>query len=77
MKRVTELSREQLTELKANYLVQLADCGEFAEIVGRDYDAPTYEDMLNADDIISDTDIMEHWEGTMFSDDDFFCTASK
>ena len=77
MKRVTELSREQLAELKANYLVQLADCGEFAEIVGRDYDAPTYEDMLNADEIISDTDIMNHWEGTMFSDDDFFCTASK
>ena len=77
MKRVTELSREQLVELKQAYLTQLADCGEFAEIVGRDYDAPTYEDMLDADDIISDTDIMNHWEGTMFSDDDFFCTASK
>ena len=77
MKRVTELSREQLVELKQSYLTQLADCGEFAEIVGRDYDAPTYEDMANADELISDTDIMNHWEGTMFSDDDFFCTASK
>lgn len=77
MKRVTELSREQLVELKQAYLTQLSDCGEFAEIVGRDYDAPTYEDMANADELISDTDIMNHWEGTTFSDDDFFCTASK
>ena len=77
MKRVTELSREQLVELKQAYLIQLADCGEFAEIVGREYDAPSYEDMANADELISDTDIMNHWEGTMFSDDDFFCTASK
>ena len=77
MKRVSELSVEQLTELKQAYLTQLAEQGEFAEIVGRDYDEPTYEDLANVDDIISDTMIMEHWEGTMFSDDDFFCTKTN
>ncbi len=68
---VTELSREQLTELKGRYLVLLADEGSFAEVMGKDYDAPSYWDMVNADDIVSDDVVFLEWEGVNFTAEDF------
>ena len=71
-----ELTAEELRELKVNYLYQLADSGEFAEIVGRDYDEPSMSDIANVDDILSDEFIIEHYEGVGFVEDDFFCDVA-
>ena len=71
---VRDLNREQLTELKQHYMVQLTNEGTFAEIVGRDYDAPSMEDLANADDIVPDDVIFRNYEGINFVADDFFCT---
>lgn len=73
---VLQLSREQIVELKGNYLMQLADEGTFAEVLGVDYDAPSYWDMANADEIVPDDVIFKNHEGTLFVNDDFFCSAN-
>ena len=73
---VTELSRKQLVELKCNYMSELVNEGSFAEILGVDYDEPSYWDFANADEIIPDDVIMKNYEGTCFVPDDFFCTAN-
>ena len=72
---VTELSREQLTELKCNYLEQLADEGSYAEVLDVDYNEPSYSDLANADEIVPDDVIFKNYEGVCFVPDDFFCTA--
>ena len=73
---VLELSREQLVELKQNYLTQLADEGSYAEVLDVDYNEPSYWDIANADEIVPDDVIMKNYEGTCFVPDDFFCTAN-
>ena len=73
---VLELSREQLIELKQNYLTQLADEGTFAEVLDVDYNEPSYWDLANADEIVPDDVIFKNYEGVCFVNDDFFCTAN-
>lgn len=73
---VRELSKEQMHELKENYLIKLADEGTFAEVVGVDYDAPSYGDLADADEIVPDDAIFREYEGVDFVPDDFFCTTS-
>ena len=68
---VFELNREQLIQLKQNYLVQLADEGLFAEMFGVDYDAPSWGDMANADELVPDDVIFEHYRDSRFVKDDF------
>lgn len=70
---VRDLDREQLTQLKGHYLCQLADEGIFAEITGRDYDAPSYYDMAFADEIVPDDVIFRNYEDTYFTEEDFCC----
>ena len=73
---VRELSKDQLLELKQNYLSKLADEGSYAEICDVDYNEPSYWDMANADEIVPDDVIFREYEGVHFVMDDFFCTAS-
>ena len=73
---VKELTREQLVELKQHYMAELVNEGTFAEVMNRDYDEPSYSDLANADEIISDDFIFEHYDGVDFVTDDFFCTAN-
>lgn len=68
---VYELTREQLTELKGNYLIDLANEGSFAEVVGTDYDFPSWWDMANADEIVPDDVIYEQYGGVEFVEEDF------
>lgn len=72
---VRDLTREQLTELKQNYLTTLADSGQFAEIMGVDYDEPSMGDLANADEIVPDDVIFENYDGVDFVEDDF-CSDS-
>lgn len=72
---VYELSREQLIELKQNYMFLLANEGMFGEVVFNDpkWDEPDYDDLVRADLLIPDNVIFEHYAGTIFSEDDFSC----
>lgn len=69
---VSELTRDQLIQLKQDYMVQLADCGEFAEVMGVDYDEPSYGDLADADELIPDGVIFEHYGDIDFVEDDFW-----
>ena len=70
---VHDLCRECLVELKCAYLVELADEGTFAEVLEADYDAPSYGDFADADEIVPDDVIFEHYKDYSFSIDNFFC----
>ena len=72
---VRELNRDQMIELKQRYLEQLADEGSYAEVMGVDYDEPSYWDVAMADEIVPDDVIFRAHEGVSFVPDDFFCTA--
>ena len=73
--RVDELSKDQMIELKQNYLTQLADEGSYAEVMDCDYNEPSYWDLANADEIVPDDVIIRKYEGICFVPDDFFCTC--
>lgn len=73
---VHELSRDQIVELKCNYLTKLADEGSYAEVLNCDYNEPSYWDLANADDIVPDDVVFREYEDVCFVNDDFFCTAN-
>lgn len=72
---VQDLNRDQLAELKCSYYSELVNEGIFGEIIGRDYDEPSYYDLAFVNDIVSDEFIFEHYEGISFVEDDFFCSC--
>ena len=76
-KDVTELTREQLVELKCNYMAELVNEGTFREVMDADCDEPSWGHLAMADELISDEFIFEYYAGIGFVNDDFFCTAGK
>ena len=67
---VFDLDRDQMIFLKQAYMIELSDCGEFAEVMNVDYDAPSWGDLAAADELIPDSFIYEHYD-CVFSEDDF------
>ena len=65
---VYELDRDQLTELKQNYYTQLLD--ERGE-------SPSYGELADIDDYVSDEEIFDEYAGTDFVPDDFACSAGE
>lgn len=65
---VYDLNKDQLTELKQNYYVQLLD--ERGE-------SPSQYELANIDDYVSDEEIFDEYAGTDFVPDDFFCSAGE
>lgn len=65
MKDVKELTREELSELKASYLTKLKE-DEFQ----------SYQDYVNAENI-PDEIIFEEYAGITFVKEDFFCNLTK
>ncbi len=63
---VTELNREQLTELKQRY---------YSEKMDAKGEGVSYGELFEIDDLVSDNEIFEEYEGVDFHNDDFFCTA--
>ena len=63
---VRELSGDQLNELKQTYTAQLAETGE--EI--------SYGELVESTEIPDDV-IFNHYDGILFTDDDFFCSCGK
>lgn len=72
-----ELSKDQLIELKIRYLYELVNEGTFAEVMGVDYDEPSYGDLANADEIVPDDVIEREYEGTWFVEEDFYCAENN
>lgn len=68
---VRDLNREQLTKLKAGYLVKLSNEGSFAEVFGVDYDSPSWHDIANADSLVPDDVVFDEYAGTDFVEEDF------
>lgn len=58
MKSVHELSQDELEELRDNYFAQLTDLGE---------------ENFDSSDEIPMQNVIAHYEGTYFVEDDFFC----
>lgn len=73
---VTELSREQLIELKQNYLCSLDDSGDYSEVFDVDHIGVSYSELLNADDIVPDDVVFDNYCGVIFCDDDFICSEN-
>ena len=71
--KVQELDREQLIQLKVMYMAELQDSGEFGEIVHNDpsITSPSWSDLADADDLIPDDAVYNHYDGIEFSVDDF------
>ena len=68
---VTELSREQLTGLKQHYLIELASEGDYAEVMGVEWDEPSWGEIAAADEIVPDELVFDYYAGILFSEDDF------
>ena len=58
-----ELTRDQITSLKQYMLIEQADRGE--------RDAPSYGELADADEIVSDSAVREEYAGTEFVPEDF------
>lgn len=66
MFRVRDLSRDQLYELKQSFLLdRMVENGDW----------PSYGELANADETISDEAVFAAYEGTVFSPDDFCCSV--
>ena len=63
---VYDLNRDQLVELKQNYLSLWID----------GYEPVSYDVLMNADELIPDETIFEAYEGIFFTENDFFCSAN-
>ena len=70
--RITDLTKEQITQVKQNYIAELVNEGTFAEVMGVDYDEPSWDDMANVDKLVPDETIFDLEEDTDFSEEDFF-----
>lgn len=67
--KVDELTKNQLAQLKANYLTQLDGSGELEEKTG--LTELSYGVLVSVDDYVSDDFILEYYAGVEFSEDDF------
>ena len=68
---VYDLSRDQLVELKQNHLEEYLK--HYADPIN---DEIGWADLMRADEIVPDEVIFELYEDTIFTDDDFFCSAN-
>lgn len=74
-KTVDDLNRQQIIELKQMFITELVNNNDFSRFTQLDYDEPTFADWNNADNLISDDVVYEHYDGVLFTDDDFFCST--
>ena len=72
--KVKELNREQLSHLKIDYMTELADEGTFFEVMNRDYDEPSYDDLINVEQYVPDDIVFNHYDGIDFINEDFMET---
>ena len=64
---VYDLNLEQILELKQVYLTQMFEETE--------EESPSWDELARADEIVDDNLIFDAYAGTVFSNDDFVCSA--
>ena len=64
---VEELNRDQLIELKGRYYD--------AKLYEQEGRGASYGEFADADDLVTDEEILKEYAGTDFTNDDFSCTA--
>ena len=64
--KVQELNREQLTELKQDYLLRKME---------KDNKSPSFGELCNIDTLVSDQEVFTFYSDFDFVDDDFFVAA--
>lgn len=75
---VSDLTRDQMVELKQRYLCEIADAGLYSEAFHVDRNSPSYGDVfVNADDMASDSEVSKHYAGMSFAQDDFWCSCTE
>lgn len=62
---VRELNRDQLTELKCMYYVQLVNECLFAKVMGVDIDEPSYDMIEKVNEYVSDEVIFDAYDNTL------------
>lgn len=67
-----ELTREQKQQLAEAYLCRLADEGVYGEVMGVDWDAPSYGELAAALSLVPDEVLREEYGGVVFTSDDFW-----
>lgn len=68
---IDDLNRNQIIELKERYMIELAVEGVYGEIMGTG-ESPSLGEIANADNLIDDAIILERYQDTVFSEDDFY-----
>ena len=68
---VFELNRAQLTELKQHFLIKLSNEGRYSNYFQVDWDTPSYGELANADDLVTDEEVMREYAGVRFVPEDF------
>lgn len=63
---IHELNREQLIELKQAILFNRLD---------KNGECPSYGEIADVNELISDEEVYETYAGTTFPEDDFMCSA--
>lgn len=66
---VSELTHEELTELKRDYYTEYLN-----EVEERE---PSLDELVNIDNVISDAEIKNLYSHLTFVDEDFFCNFEK
>ena len=61
--KVTELNRDQLVQLKQDYLCDIAD--------KRNGESPSWYEIANADALVSDKEVFDYYAGIDFVPEDF------
>ena len=67
---VKELTENQKFELKITYLQEILD-------EAKENRNPSYGEIYEINNIISDEDIFERYKNIEFENDDFFCTVNQ
>ncbi len=66
-----ELNDDQKLQVAGGYLCRLADEGVYAEVMGVDWDAPSYEELADALQLVPEDVLRSEYEGVEFVEDDF------
>ena len=64
--RVTELSRDELTELKTRH---------YSDLLDQRGETPSYGELSAIDELVTDEEVYEAYEDVDFVKDDFFCNS--
>lgn len=67
-----ELNESQKHQLAEAWLLELVDLGIYAEVMDVEWDEPSWGELANASELVPEDVLEEKYDGTVFTEDDFF-----